>query len=133
MPYSITWEQKGVYCKFFGKVETAHISDMLREIASDDRFDAIRYWLTDYLDVTQQHIVAADVDEVIALEFAQNFSNSHHYAVAVANDEDILALLHYWKSNHPDHEQIAYFTSLEQAREWIVIQPQLFLQKIGEF
>ena len=129
MPYRITWEQNGVYCQFWGEVEAANVIAMLRDISSDGRFDTIHYWLTDYLDVTHQHIVAEEVDEMIALEFAHHCSNSRYYAVAVANDAGILALLRYWTSHHPDQNQLAYFTTVEEARAWIAAQPPILDQK----
>lgn len=129
MPYRITWEQNGVYCQFWVDIETANIIAMLREVSSDRRFDAIRYWLTDYLAVTQAPVSAQEVDEIIGLEFAHNCSNSRHYAVAVANDAGILALLNYWTAHHPDRDQLAYFTRLEAARAWIAAQPPILVQK----
>lgn len=125
MPYQITWEETGVYCHFWGDIETANVVAMLRDVARDERFDEIHYWLSDYLDVTGAEISLSEIDEITAREFAQNFSNSRYYGAAVANDPNILALLDYWITNHPDRDQMAYFTNLEQARAWIAAQPGL--------
>lgn len=130
MPYSITWEEKGVYCKYWGEVDADMVIDAKNKVAEDARFDDMRYLLADYLGVTHQKVTHADIDEILFLDVAQTYSNPYYYNVAVASDERILELLEYWKTSHLHPERVAYFTSLELARNWIAKKPPLTLLRM---
>jgi hypothetical protein len=127
MPYRITWEDHGLYTKFWGTVDVGQIRRMMDMIGADERFDDIHYVLNDYLDVTQLSLTPAHINEIVAIEIAQSYSNSRYYCISVAKDKDILRLLEYWASVHTNPERVVLFTALEQARTWISAQPPLVM------
>lgn len=129
MPYRITWEDQGVYNKFWDAVDIGQIRRMMDVIGADERFDGIHYVLNDYLDVTRLSLTPAHIDEIVAMDIAQSYSNAHYYSIGVARDKNILRQLEYWTSVHINPERVALFTSLEQARAWISTQPRLVMPR----
>lgn len=129
MPYRITWEDQGVYNKFWDAVDIGQIRRMMDVIGADERFDDIHYVLNDYLDVTRLSLTPAHIDEIVAMDIAQSYSNGHYYNLGVARDGNILRMLEYWASIHINPGRVALFTSLEQARAWISAQPLLVMPR----
>jgi hypothetical protein len=125
MPYRITWEKQGIYNKFWDSVDIGQIRRMMDMIGADERFDDIHYVLNDYLDVTQLSLTPAHIDEIVAIDIAQSYSNPRYYSISVAKDKNILTVLEYWASIHITPGRVALFTSLEQARDWISTRPLL--------
>lgn len=123
MPYRITWEDQGLYSRFWGKVDLGQIMRMMDVIGADERFDAIHYVLSDYLDVTEFSLTTKQIDEIVALDIAQSYSNARYYSLGIAKDEKIRRLLEYWTAVHMNPERVGVFESLEQARAWIAAQP----------
>ncbi|MFO1413977.1 MAG: hypothetical protein U1F10_08745 [Burkholderiales bacterium] len=123
MPHATTWEDSGVYVRFWGHASIADVFAMMEEVGADPRFDVLRYILADYRDVREQSVTPHEVEEVAALGFAHSLTNPHYLHVAVATDTAVVALLGHWKATvaHPD--RVAYFPSLQEAREWIRVQP----------
>ena len=125
MPYRITWEKLGVYNKLWDTVDIGQIRRMMDIIGADERFDDIHYVINDYLDVTQLSLTPPHIDEIVAIDIAQSYSNPRYYSISVAKDKKILTLLEYWASIHITPGRVALFTSLEQARAWISTRPPL--------
>lgn len=125
MPYRITWEDRGLYSKFWGVVDAGQIRRMMDVIGADERFDDLHYVISDYLDVTEFSLTTQQIDEIVAIDIAQSYSNAHYYSIAIARDEAILRRLEYWVSVHMNPERVVFFDSLERARAWIDAQPLL--------
>ncbi|MCK7580421.1 MAG: hypothetical protein MZV65_35430 [Chromatiales bacterium] len=125
MPYRINWEKQGIYNKLWDSVDIGQIRRMMDVIGADERFDGIHYVLNDYLDVTQLSLTPTHIDEIVAIDIAQSYSNPRYYSISVAKDKNILKLLEYWASIHITPGRVALFTSLEQARAWISTRPPL--------
>ena len=57
MPYDVTWEPpRGVYRRYHGRVTIAERRASFDRICADPRFDALRYTLTDALDVQDYEV-----------------------------------------------------------------------------
>jgi len=124
MSYSIFWEPKGVYCKFFGTVSLHDIQEMASVVVADSRFDKLQYRITDCLDVTLPLVSAEDIDTLVAMNDAYSFANARKYEGAVATDDVILSLLRYWASTSPRQHQLCIFSSVADVRKWL-IRPNL--------
>lgn len=119
MPHKVIREPSGMYVKFWGKCAIPELFKVMEEAGTDPHFENMRYLLLDYLDVVEQNVTEAQVEEIAALGFALRFTNPHFLHVSVANDETICSLVKYAKTAVFDPERVAYFSTLEQARSWI--------------
>lgn len=120
MSYSVSWEPKGVVCKFFGVVSPAEVSDMVAEVVKDPRFKKLQYRITDCAEVSQPDVSAGDIDAVVAMDAAYSFANARKYEAAVATNDTVLALLRHWASTSPRQQQLCIFSTLADARRWLL-------------
>ena len=120
MPYTLTWEHKAVVVQFYGGVTGAEFAGAHISIASDERYDGLRYMLLDYRGATSFKATAAQLDEIAALAYAASLSNGQMMEAHVAERVDFLGLVrHLVAANDSSHEQ-GIFRTVEAARAWFV-------------
>ena len=77
MPYQTTREPTGVYQRFRGVVTSPELFDSLTDTHDDPRFDALRYVIKDYLDVTVFDVGVKTLLEGLALNTVSKRTNPH--------------------------------------------------------
>lgn len=119
MPYRITWEERGVFCKYTGHVTIADFVHLNEEVAKNPNFETLRYQLTDLLEFDSHDILKSQAEGIAALQYAQAFTNDRIVRAVVARDEGAIELLKHWVNHHPSPERVRLFASIAEARDWI--------------
>jgi len=119
MPFTISWEPKGVYCKLHGVVSIEEVRQMVDAVVHDPRFHKLQFRVTDCLDVTQHDVSHGDIDTTVAMNHAYSFANARKYEAAIATDDAVLSLLRHWASSSPRQQQLCIFSTQADARKWL--------------
>lgn len=116
MSYKVIWEPWGVYCKYYGQISVDETFVMLKQLYRDARFVHLRYRIVDFLDIHHLQNSQSEINKVIAINFAHDYSNSQRLSAYVLRnvDEDVYENL----DACPEH--INLFTNETDAREWLV-------------
>jgi hypothetical protein len=89
MPYTITWEPRGVYKQFTGVVTGAELLQSVNEIASDQRFSSLQYEVSDYLPAERTEFSQDALNEVRAIRIGSFMNNPHIKVAIITRDEEI--------------------------------------------
>lgn len=119
MPYTLEWQPRGLYRRYFGNLTLAERRASLQAIVTDERFDALRYVITDYLDVQAFEDEESATLESAAQHIGPALTNWRILAAAVATRPDILASLATFKANAPPGLRYEIFATEAEARAWI--------------
>ena len=120
MAYEITWEERGVYCKFSGTVSGDDVKHCNNDIYGDERFDNIKYQIFDMLDVAKLSIEAIDARIAAACDCSAAVTNPNVKCALVATDEkahtlsrayQIGVLTSPWEGRS--------FTTIKDAYDWL--------------
>lgn len=127
MPYTLSWEPRGVYRRYHGDVSIAERLAAFEAICGDPRFDDLRYTITDYRDVQGYEVTSAATREIAAFHLGPHRSNPHIRIAAVAVRPDVLAAIHEFIALRIAPQPCAVFATLPEARRWAgargVLQP----------
>jgi hypothetical protein len=120
MPYRICWERRGVYRQYFGDVTIAQRFESFEAITSNPRFDALRYLITDYLDVGAYETTSEATMEMAALHAGPLATNPRiAMAAVVVNRQDIAAAITEFIGHRFTTVPYEVFPTLAQARKWV--------------
>lgn len=119
MPYRLTWEPGGVVRQYFANVTIAERRESFEAICSDDRFDALRFSITDYRDVLVYEVTPEATAEIAALHVGPLTTNPRIRMAAVATRADIVAAIQDFIGHGFTLSPYRVFPTPEQAREWI--------------
>lgn len=120
MPYKNTWEQRGVYRVFSGKITGEEILEAVQKVEADARFDKIKYVINNFLDVTEIDVSPKDIKIIAAIDTAAALSNSDIKIAQLATDPQIAALnVLYSEAAGSSPYPTKVFHTLEDARKWI--------------
>jgi hypothetical protein len=119
MPYTLHWEPRGVYRRYFGDVTIAERARSLERICSDRRFDDLCYSITCYLDVQAYEANAEATRDVAAAHIGPLLTNPRILLAAVAVRPDILGHIHDFQATGFVHQPYRAFSNLRDARDWI--------------
>ena len=113
MSYKVTWEPRGVYCKFYGLVSVNETFVMLKQIYRDARFANLRYRIVDFVEVDRQQNSQSEINKVLAVNFAHDYSNSQRLSAYVLSNVD-------GENGNLYPEHVNIFVNEADAREWLV-------------
>jgi hypothetical protein len=119
VPYTLSWEERGVYRRYFGDVTIAQRRESFDRICADPRFDDLRYTITDYLDVASYEISESATEEIAALHIAPTRTNPRIAIAAVAVDPRIVGAIEHFISLRFIPQPYRIFPTPGAAREWI--------------
>lgn len=119
MPYSLTWEPRGVYRRYFGPMTILERQKSFEAICSDERFTTLRYAITDYLAVGDYEITDSATEEIAALHIGPVLTNPRILIAAVAVRPDIVAAIRAFIRLGFTDAQYRIFPSEVEARRWI--------------
>ncbi len=119
MPYHVEWEDRGVYVHFHGISDANEVMAMLEEVAADERFDDLRYHISDYSDLLDHVVVNSQIKEILALEEAQRLSNPMIWCAVVTPDASVRSSLEYWCAAGGPSSRRGVFPTAAAARAWI--------------
>lgn len=119
MPVDITWEQRGVFRRYWGEVTIAQRRASFEAIAGDPRFDDLLYTITDYLGVSAYEITAEDTAEIAALHVGPTMTNPRLLMAAVVTDPRIVQAIEEFIALDFTRTPYRIFADLPSARAWI--------------
>lgn len=119
MPYEITWEPRGLYRRYFGRVTIDERRRSFEEICADPRFDALRYAITDYLGVDDYEVTSEATREIAALHIGPLRTNPRIAIAAVVADPKIVAAIEEFISLKYTRQLYRIFATVAEARAWI--------------
>ncbi len=93
MPYELGWELRGVLATYSGDLSANDVLDCHRCIASDPRFDDLRFAIVDTSLVQSLALTRADIEQIDAFLQGPAWTNPNVKVVFVAKHPDILAAL----------------------------------------
>lgn len=123
MPYELRWETDGVVKRFWGRLAQGEIAASLAAIGADERFDRLRYTISDLLEVTHFGTLLDELEELGALDFAQGLSNPRLQVAIVTTDPDTLQALRAFSAQANAPLRYGIFSSVDEARRWIREDP----------
>jgi hypothetical protein len=119
MPYTLSWEEAGVYRRYCGDVSAAERRASFDRICGDARFDDLRYAITDYLAVQQYEITESSTKEIAAMHLGPLFTNPRILIAAVAVRSDIVGAIREVIGLGLISVPYRVFSSVDDARTWI--------------
>lgn len=119
MPHQLTWEAKGVYWKYSGKVSGAEIIETSTEIYGDPRFDLLRYKLVDFSDIESIDMNDHDITKIACLHKAAGLSNPRiKNAILISSNQSKLA--NQFAAFFDDSPwDIQIFNEIDKANTWL--------------
>ena len=120
MPYTTEWEQHGVYWRYWGTVSGKELIDSNLDIYGDERFDAMKYQIVDFLQIDAFQVTRDDMLKIAAYDRAAALSNPRVKVAVVAKITAIKFLTAlYDAENIKSPWETRMFDSVEQARSWV--------------
>ena len=119
MPFDLSWEDRGVYRRYFGDVTISERRRSLDLICTDDRFDGLRYTITNYLDVAEYEVSDEATAEIAAFHIGPLMTNPHIVIAAVATQPKIIAAIERFIELGLIKQAYRVFTTDAAARGWI--------------
>ena len=126
MPCELTWESEGVVNRFSGFVSGAEFVGSMEAIASDPRFDGIRYIISDRRDMRGHSIGPIEMECAAVIRFGSMPSNPNIRVLVVAPECEMDALNESLSKpplmgSHPTYA----FVDMATARNWLAKMPHL--------
>lgn len=122
MPYEITWELRGVYRRYFGRLTDQEFVQAVREVEGAPRFYDIRYAILDFLDM--EEFVIDDqslIDVTAALNAAAAQDNPNIKVAVVAVSPVVLRLAEAYQAHRLRPFVTEVFSTVEAARVWLAV------------
>lgn len=119
MPYSLQWEHRGVYRQYFGNMTLVERRESFDAICADQRFDDLRYVITDYLRVQGYQTTPDATAEIAALHIGPLRTNPRLVMCAVVDRPDLVQAVREFKTYQFTTQPYEIFATLDAARQWI--------------
>jgi hypothetical protein len=116
MPYSMSWEEKGVYKQFTGHVSYQEFARSQELVLSDYRSDDIRYVINDFLEIEGYSITTDQAEYLAVFNRGSSFSNPRIRVACVTTDVKIIVLIRL--VSVLSSYELKTFPTLAAARDW---------------
>jgi hypothetical protein len=117
MPFELTWEARGVYKRFTGKVSFEDYSRSQELVLGDIRTDHLRYVINDLLSVEGYSVTKDQLEYLAAFNKGASLSNPRIRIAYVTRDLRVIAMLKL--AAVLSSFELRHFPTLEDARAWI--------------
>lgn len=125
MDYQLTWEPEGVYKKLSGFVTANELLHSVTDVQCDQRFDDMRYVITDFTGTTGHALSEGSFADLAAIHYGAQVSNPNCRIVFVTPDEALAKII---KDTLMSPHLISYVvevkSTLAEARNWLDSQPR---------
>ena len=120
MPYTNTWESEGLYRKFVGKVNGGEILESNYELHTDSKFNAIKYIINDFTEVTEYSIETAYINAYATSdEIISNTKGKLKIALLVTQPSLVSLANSYREQMKGKLFECEIFQNIEDARKWV--------------
>lgn len=126
VPYELGWEIRGVVATYSGDLSANDVLDCHRCIASDPRFDDLRFAIVDTSLVQSLALTRADIEQIDAFLQGPACTNPNVKVVFVAKHPDVLAVLSSYDAMPGRAYKQVVCESAEAARALIASRRQEF-------
>ncbi|WDE13556.1 hypothetical protein [Thalassomonas haliotis] len=123
MPYSCTWEDRGVYIKFTGIVTLQEVSDSDDAMYDDPRFAGIDYFIWDAGDVTSLALSDTQVDITAVRDLRASLKKDRLKCAFIAKEQRLVKQLEQYLAKVQALKicwQMALFNDISRARQWLL-------------
>jgi hypothetical protein len=121
MPYTTTWEARGVVWNYSGTLTGNELLQSNLEIFGDERFDDIRYQIIDLTAVNAMEVTRRHMRKIAHLDMAAARTNPRVRVAVVTTSEGGIDMTDIYKQytveKSPWHTKI--FTTREAAAAWV--------------
>ena len=122
MPYTTTWEEKGIIWKYSGVISKEEVLQSNHEFYSDERSDSCKYQIVDGREIDDLAIEYSTMKHVAAMDHAAS-RQIHGIKVAlVASDSRTASSFTQYSAILKSLDgswQVRVFDDMETARAWI--------------
>jgi hypothetical protein len=115
MPYTLSWEPKGVYKQFSGVVTGAEYHRSQIEFTSHEKFDSALYVINDLSDMDRFLITHEEAEYMAAYSLGPHFANPTLRVGFVTTDPSMLGLIQGY--NKISAFPLEVFPTLASARQ----------------
>ena len=120
MPYTNTWESEGLYRVFVGEITGDEILESNYELHEDPNFQAIKYIINDFIEVTGHSIVTAHTKAYATSDNIISNTKGKLKIALVVTQPPLLALANsYREQMRGKLFECEIFQSIEDARKWV--------------
>ncbi len=116
MSYEITWEEHGVYKRFWGFVSYQEYSRSQESVLGDPRVDEIRYIINDLLAVEGYTVTTEQAEYLASFNRGSSFSNPRIRIAYVTRDAKVIFLMRAMSAI--SSYRLKDFPTLEDAKSW---------------
>ena len=119
MPHNLSWEQDGVYWKYYGNVSGKEIVETSTSIYGDQRFDTLKYKLVDFLGVDS---IEMDDDELALVAYQhRSVERSNPYVkTAIVMQPSGIKLANKFASFFSESFwDVRVFDNIDEANKWL--------------
>jgi hypothetical protein len=118
MPFKMSWEANGAYCRLFGECTVTDLLQVLDLLGVHPRFTGFHYAIIDFLAVSGHRITQEDLELVAAMDYALRLSNRRIHMACVAMPA-VESLWRHYAGLLASPDRSACFPRLLQARRWV--------------
>lgn len=119
MSYNLSWTGDTFHKVFTGVVTEAEFLESANRTHSDSKFDALRYAINDFSQVSEFRFTDDTIEEWAALTFGSSFTNRHIDVLFVTENQPIIDAIHNIVDMTLGHYGVYIFASLAEAQRWI--------------
>jgi len=124
VPHEISWEERGVWWRFYGNVPLEEIQKVDSDFDGDPRFDNQKYVIVDFSGTERIELPEEEVELFAAMDRAAAGSNPYLHIAIVAKTEEIKELASLYAANSPWVTK--FFENMDDCRSWINEQMKKF-------
>jgi hypothetical protein len=126
MAHDVSWEERGVWFRFYGDVPFEEIHKAYSGFNGDSRFDTQRYLIVDFSGAEKIVFPEEEMKNIVAMDTIAALSNPYLNAAMVANTPEIKKVASLYATNSPWDSKV--FNNIEDARTWIKEKMKKFLK-----
>ena len=93
MPYKISWEEKGMYIKWFGIITAEENIQLNGEIYGNKLFETLEYQIGDFLDAKHAVFSERDIHVIATLEKQASRWNKKLKVAHITKDPEIVKVI----------------------------------------
>ncbi len=121
MPNKAVWEPRGLFRRFSGVVTSEEILQAVLKVYGDPRFDDLTYVINDFSDIEGVALDERNIKKVAYLDKASARTNPRIKIAFVTRNPAFFGYAEmYMKFVDELPWQTEIFSSLEEAREWLL-------------
>lgn len=119
MPYTLHWETHGVYKEFSGAVTGSELLQSVIDVASNVKFGALAYEISDYLSADETVFTQDALNEVRAVRMGSFKRNPNIKVAIVTMDPQIEQRIYSTIAARLTLHQTRVFSTTSDANAWL--------------